>query len=93
MSTRRVQELKERIAENQRKHKEAMEVERDKRYEERRNFEKKLQEKQDFITHQARQGRELIAIERRKSHALRSSLVQVSRPTQDYYDTIHVIIF
>jgi len=32
-----------------------MEVERDKRYEERRNFEKKLKEKQDFITHQSRQ--------------------------------------
>ena len=60
MTTRRVQELTERITENQRQHKEAMEVERDKRYEERRTFEKKLQEKQDFITHQARQGRELI---------------------------------
>ena len=93
MTTRRVQELKERIADNQKKHNEAMDGERKKRYEERRTFEKKLQEQQKFITHQARQGRELIAIERRQSHALRSSLVQVSRPTQDYYDTIHVIIF
>ena len=42
MTTRRVQDMKERIAENQSKHKEAMEVERDKRYEERRNFEKKI---------------------------------------------------
>ena len=71
-----------------------MKVERDKRNEERRNFEKKIKEKEDFIEHQARQSREIIAIERRQSLALRNSLTQVSRPTQDYYDTmIHVIIF
>ena len=94
MTTRRVQELRERMAANQRKHNEEMAAEREKRDKDRRIYENKLRRKDEVIIQQTREGRQRIANEWRQSHALRSSLVQVSRPTQDYYDTmIHVIIF
>ena len=93
MTTRRVQDLTERIAANQRRHNAEMAAEQKKRDRDRLMYEDRLQQKDDVIRQITREGRQRIEDERRQSHALRSSLVQVSRPTQDYYDTIHVIIF
>ena len=90
---RRVQELTERIAAKEKVHKAEMAAEQEKRDQQRILYEARLRKKDAVIQQQACEGRERIAIERRQSHALRTNLVQVSRPTQDYYDTIHVIIF
>jgi len=74
-------------------HKAELAAEKEKRDQQRVYFESKLRRKDEIIKRQARESQERIDNERRQSHELRSSLVQVSRPTQDYYDTIHVITF
>jgi len=79
MTTRRVQYLTERIAANQKTHKAEMAAEQQKRDQQRLLYENKLRKKDEVIIQQARESRERIANERRQSHALRSSLVQVSR--------------
>ena len=88
MTTRRVQELTHWISTKDKQHKAEIAAEQGKRDAQRAIYEARLREKDSIIKQQAREGRERIATERRQS------LVQVSRPTQDYYDTmIHVIIF
>ena len=87
--------MTERIATKCKEHKAEIEAEREKRDVLRQMFERRLREKDLLIKEKEREGRELITTERRQNHAMRAHLVQVSRPTQDYYDTImiHVIIF
>ena len=93
MTTRRVQDLTEKICTNNKRHKAELAAEKEKRDLQRVYFLSKLRTKDETIKRQARECHESIDNERRQSHALRRGLVEVSRPTQDYYDTIHVIIF
>ena len=95
MTTRRVQELTQRISAKDKLHRVQMAAEQEKRDEQRALYEARLRDKDSIIKQHVREGRERITTERRQNHAMRANLVQVSRPTQDYYDTImiHVIIF
>ena len=94
MTTRRVQELTQKIAGNKKEHRAELAAEHQKRDQQRVMYEGRLRRKDELIEELERERRERVAMERRQSHALRASLVEVSRPTQDYYDTmIHVIIF
>ena len=56
---------------------------RKKRDRDRRIFEERLQQKDDVIKKKTHEGRQLVENEPQQSHALRTSLIQVSRPTQD----------
>jgi len=87
MTTRRVQDLTEKIFSLKKQHKEELANEKAKRDVQREYFLSKLRTKEETIKRQARECHENIDNERRQSNAIRRGLVEVSRPTQDYYDT------
>ena len=94
MTTRRVQELTQKIGGMKKEHRAELAAEQKKRDQQRLIYEGRLRRKDELMEELEREGRERVAMERRQSHALRERMVEVSRPTQDYYDTmIHVIIF